>query len=638
MNRKPTPKDQAWGLECGGSAIRLVRVTRTESGFRADRCVEVPLDERWTSQPSLSAAMGRLKIESVQPPLALCVPDEWVLHRVLSLPKADSAILAKVVASQLEVLLPAHAERFTWAWSHRADPFQPNVERAMLCAVRKDALDPLSAACRRIGGEPTVTLPSALSLASAWPLLFGPSDDCVLLLDVAARGASVVIMQQGKVLQCGLIDQGGDHWTDLIATQLQIPPDQAEKLKLEYCTTGQTPESAADPRCQLPAMLHKAMLGWTHHLHEVYEGCVSSIPRPRRPSRCIVVGRAGQTPGLLVLVAQTLGLETHLASRPTRLTLGEGVSFDRSASAIGAAICSMQADEPAINFATAPRGKSPIARRMRWTWPALAAWLIAGVVTLYAMDRHEARWLDQAVQNIHQKTSGQGGMDRQLSIGKYLQAGGSAPLAVLDEICRLAPPQLILTTCRYSRGGEVNIGGTMPNDQELQGFLKKLAESTVFSDVDMRMAKQEQGKLQFEIVLKAAPAWATSQPTTKPASAMTSPTTRSAPAGQATPPPGTPPTGPTTQPSNGPTPAMVAPSPAPSPDMAPTDAARDAARAERQAMMKARLAQEDAVNAINARGWNGAGGSATVGPSDSTNQSSGSGGSNGSTSQPGSDQ
>ncbi len=36
-----------WGLEFGGSALRLVRLTRSGADYHADKFLEVPLDDRW---------------------------------------------------------------------------------------------------------------------------------------------------------------------------------------------------------------------------------------------------------------------------------------------------------------------------------------------------------------------------------------------------------------------------------------------------------------------------------------------------------------------------------------------------------------------------------------------------------------
>ena len=117
----------AWGLEFGGSAVRLVRVRRIFSGggpdYRAEMFREVPFDERWRQAPNAASAVERMG-EQISGPLVACVSDELVLFRTLSLPPADAAALDKMVHSQLEILIPTQTEQFASGYRSFADPYK----------------------------------------------------------------------------------------------------------------------------------------------------------------------------------------------------------------------------------------------------------------------------------------------------------------------------------------------------------------------------------------------------------------------------------------------------------------------------------------------------------------------------------
>lgn len=521
-----------WGLEFGGSAVRLIRVTRVDpdrdprgeqsplrARYRADGFVEAPLEDRWASAPDLSAAAVSLRTEKLSEPLAACMPDELTLYRALSLPQADAAAVEKMVQRQLEAFVPAgEDDLFVWGWQSAGDPLQAGSQRALLCAARKDLAEQLTGACKSLADDSAVVVPSAMALAKAHAELFPPEEGTVALLDVAARSSTVVIVRAGSVLACGVIDQGGDHWTDLIAEQLAVSPEEAETRKLEHLA-GKTPHDGQ----ALPGCLQRGLGQWSQQLREVYQACLEGPPRSDRPVRCVIFGRAGRTPGLPEIVSQTLGLPAQRVAEPAALSLSGQVPFERAAVAVGAALCRLTEEPEAggqatINLAVGRKAKVPTLRKFSWRWAAVAAWLVAAVGGLYGLDRYEAAWLKSAAGRIRGSAAGQGGLERQLEIARYLEQSGAPALAILDELCALAPESLILTSWGYNHSGEVTVAGTVSSEKDFHSFLAKLRDSRMLSDLEPRRQKKESGKFQFELVVKAGPGMGPAPPpaSTKP--------------------------------------------------------------------------------------------------------------------------
>jgi hypothetical protein len=48
----------AWGLELGGSCVRLARVERTRTGYRLAELRQQPLDDRWTAPVPAENVIG----------------------------------------------------------------------------------------------------------------------------------------------------------------------------------------------------------------------------------------------------------------------------------------------------------------------------------------------------------------------------------------------------------------------------------------------------------------------------------------------------------------------------------------------------------------------------------------------------
>ncbi len=524
-----TQNDIVWGVEFGGSTIRLVRVSRIGSGYHADRYAEVPLNERWDKAPDLVAATGQINAEKITEPVVACAGDDLVLYREFSLPHAEASETEKMVTGQLEVLVATQVEHFVTGWVGFPDPHKAEFQRVLICAARREAISVLIESCKRLGSKADAIVPSMLALATMWtrlgdePARSGSPGVArpTVLLDVGARYTSLIVVGNGQVLDCGVIDLGGDYWTERIAEQLGISCPEAERRKLDYVAEP----SAGDADHVMSSSIIKDVLAdWLQQLREVYENCVAGMPRETRPDRCILFGRSTRLPGLPSLVSSTLGLQTHLADVPKRLSLADGVDFDCSAVAVGAAICAMEADSAVVNLLPGAEDKPTSSRKFKWRWVAVVAWLLAGVLTLYGLDRGKANRMSDTLRDVRTETKQRGGLVRQLAIGRYLELDGPTPLEVLDRISETIPPKALLTSWSYNRSGEVVMGGTVPNEKESSAMLERLCE---VGDLEWKSGRLDKGKFRFDIHLKmgraleATGTQPATKPTTKPATKPT---------------------------------------------------------------------------------------------------------------------
>jgi len=485
----------AWGLEFGGSAVRLVCVTRSNSGYHADKFLETPLDERWEKAADAPAAVEQMGAKKVNDPLVACVSDELILFRTLSLPQAQTTVLEKMVQGQLEVLIPTQVERFATGYNSYADPYNPGRQRVLLCAARRDTLTGILQGCKRLGREPDGIVPSVLSLAAMWARLGEETQTPLAILDVGARCTSIAFLEGGQVVQCGVVDSASDHWTEKIAEKLGVGYRQAEQRKLQYSANP----SAVEADQAVQECLQQALNDWSGQLREVYEHCLQEIPQDRRPKRCIAFGRSVHAPGVSVLIASTLGLEVVKGTAPKRLSLAEGMDFSCSAAAIGAALYAMESDWPAVSLAARPKDKRRIGQKVsRWRWAALVGWLLGAMLVLYGLDKLEANKLNNTLRDTRAKIEQQGGLARQLAISHYLETDGPTPLAALDRISEVLPEKTLLTSWHYNHNGDVTIRGTVPNENEFRKMYEKLCE---VAKVDLKSGQPDKDKFRFEFRL-----------------------------------------------------------------------------------------------------------------------------------------
>jgi len=525
-----TVKEQnevVWGVEFGSSGVRAVRLRRTPEGFLSvsvEVCREADLNRRWDIAPSLAEAVAHLGVEALTEPVIACISDELVLYRSMSLPDADPAATAKMVAGQLEVMIPNQTDKFVSGFLSGPDPCKVGHRRVLLCAARRDAVTEVYSACRRMGRGPDAVVPSILALATVWLQLGRDDDRPIALLDVGARCSCLAVLNAGQVVKCAVIDQGGDHWTELIAEKLNISLQQAEQRKCQY--SGNPSAAQDDP--QVYGCIERAMADWSRQLREAYRHCLESLPSQCRPVLCILFGRSAIMPGLAELVASSLNVEVRQASALGRLELPEGVEFEWVAPAIGAAMCAMGLDANVVDLAPVSKPRRGQVKKWR-QWAALAAWALVALFAMYGLDVRKADKLDRTLSDLQGKAAGQGGLDRRLSIGAYLESGGPPPLAVLDRLSGTLPDQAQMLSLNYTRSDEsadVVIGAILPNEKDLPSLLEKLGR---MGDADLKSTRPEKKQCRFEIHLTLGrslkPASRPAVPATQPA---TQPTTQPA--------------------------------------------------------------------------------------------------------------
>ena len=434
------PISVAWGLDTSGAAPCLVRVSRTSAGLQFE---QHPLE-------ALAAAPDA-------EPLVVCLGDEFVLHRTLRLPAADDAALAQMVEAQLEVMLPARAHLFAWDWDPALDPAPRTGRRVWLCAARKDAVDQARRnAHARCGRQPSRLAPTSMALAAAVPALLADLPARAVVIDVAERGASMLVFHNGELADCVVLDPG---------------PDQ-----------------------------------WSNQLREAYLAHVRGLAADQRPTACVVLERAAQTDGLEQAAGRALGLVVSPAVTSIRPPgAAQGVELPIAAlAAAGAALTLVQPVRPTIVLSesaiatdaaateTAPR--TSVKRRV-----LAVVGLVVALLALYVADVYEASWLEAAMARITPVVDKRGGYDRELALGRYLEKAGPAPLDVLAEISDLISPKVIISKWNYTNTGGVRLGGTAPNTEELHNLLKALAKAKTLANAEIKDQKIKDNKCQFEI-------------------------------------------------------------------------------------------------------------------------------------------
>ncbi|MBB6429899.1 hypothetical protein HNQ40_001705 [Algisphaera agarilytica] len=376
-----------------------------------------------------------------------------VLHR-LDLPPADDATTEKLIASQLEVMIPGQADHVRWGWQRTAE-----AEPALVYTVARRRLE----AHDHSDDEPDLGLITTPELALHELFSSAAGDRDRQSLSVVAWNARHV----------HLIRYRDGHLIGLDTAELERDSsvEQVAELIARSFDNDSGESSAATSTFTL-----------------IGPGVVSSEVVSVFESKIEVTYR--RVDGLLDL--QGLGEAT----------------FDRLV-AVGTAIAALH-PEQAINLAEdqgrgdTHAGDRPTPRR----WAVAIVALLAAVTLLVVSDFKRAERITRAVDEAELDASKLKELNTDLSVARFLETTGPSFLAILDEFSHQTEGFMI-DEMRYERNGLFTVQATGRSSDQVNQLAAKLSEMKTLSSVRIRsQAAKDRDKVEYTLVAVPAEQYA----------------------------------------------------------------------------------------------------------------------------------
>ena len=108
----------------------------------------------------------------------------------------------------------------------------------------KEVIDAYSGVLEKIGLEPVVFEVESASLARAF---MKEKKSSVLIFDMGARTTNLSISRNGEIVSSALVDFGGDQLTKVVAQNLKLSFEEADRLKLAMGLEGNRKENKIKP-------------------------------------------------------------------------------------------------------------------------------------------------------------------------------------------------------------------------------------------------------------------------------------------------------------------------------------------------------------------------------------------------------
>ncbi|MCL6438124.1 MAG: type IV pilus assembly protein PilM [Rubrobacteraceae bacterium] len=343
MERLRLPgRPQAIGMDMDSGALKAVQVGRTKAGFVLrhvgyHRLAPGAIEAGEVADHDLLAAevknfWGAHSFKGRD--VYLGVANQEMVVRVLSFPRMQPSDLRSAISFEAAEHVPMPLEEAVL--DHvvlGADPADPDSDRVLLVAARREMISRYASAVRVAGLRPVGVdfKPLALSRTTL-PRDAALQESAALLVDVGTEMSCVAVCEEDGPVLAGLVPLGSQDFAQEISRLASIPEDEAEEqlmnpgIRLGF-EPVEEPEGEQDEAGRaLLYDIRRALEGVVGRLAGEVQRSIEyyySQPGSREISGMFVSGEGAVVPGLAEYMGEVLGISSRLGRPLERFAANE---------------------------------------------------------------------------------------------------------------------------------------------------------------------------------------------------------------------------------------------------------------------------------------------------------------------------
>lgn len=443
----------------------------------------------------------------------LCgLPARGVTLRRFTLPPGPGDEMRRLLLMQLESTFPLPPEQLAWGYSASSgsDGVGPNVPRplteAVILALRRQVVDDYAELLADCGLRPTFLL----GVLAASRLCRTPND--FELLDIGRTHSELLRFKDRQPWELRSLAFGGNTVNNAISKVLQLSPEEAEELKLDWQKSVATdgapvPSEIAEvlPECVRAAagrLVQELKTAWSKQEPVDDLGLPATAGRDTGKS-LFLSGGGARLPGIAEVVRRA-----HEPTADCRVL--EDMQAPPCSSVLrGLRLVGENGDQDStFTFLTTemPRaGKAIPAAQAARLW--LAAAVVLGLLCLLAppiIRLSKLPRLRADVAAIEEIRRGLPSLDQELAFLELVETSQTPYMEALTAVAEAAPKGTQVTNLNMNRAGEVALRGTIGDYQKANEFRRQLALSAAFSQVVLQeLTPKDPKKKVWEFRLRA---------------------------------------------------------------------------------------------------------------------------------------
>ena len=225
-----------WGLDVGDSALKAVKLKRVGNqivllDFQIIRYGDISGEVGARRDANLPQVLAALRAAGLRrEPCTVSIAPQTIFSRFISLPPVDKRRIPEIVLYEARQQIPFNLDEVIWAYQAIRREFIPGEEIEIgLFAIKREVvdayLDELSPVSAQLDGLQVA--PLALYNFIRYDI---PLEEPTVVMDIGAQSTDLLIVAGDKFWLRNL-PIAGNSFTALLQKRLNIPRDEAEKLK-----------------------------------------------------------------------------------------------------------------------------------------------------------------------------------------------------------------------------------------------------------------------------------------------------------------------------------------------------------------------------------------------------------------------
>lgn len=313
---------EAWGLDIGYSAIRLVKLHRQKQGVvlsdLAVRTIDAIPDDPDYEEKMISVLAELIEEKKIgSKPVVVSQPGSITLFRDFPLPAISSNKLQEIVSYEARQQIPYPLEEVLWDFhQYKADPDSPELNIALVC-IRRDFIENLLEINEELGMNIVCVQPGPVALAN-FIQYDQPPEGTVMLLDAGVRATDFLVLRKDNFWLRSIPVCGSDV-TKALITKFNMEYAAAEELKLKMGESKQ-----ADRVFQVVVPVLRSLAAEIQRSLGYYK----SLYRGVKVDGAICAGGTFKLAGVDQFMADDLGMPVSLIQELSSLEFGDEVDAD----------------------------------------------------------------------------------------------------------------------------------------------------------------------------------------------------------------------------------------------------------------------------------------------------------------------
>jgi type IV pilus assembly protein PilM len=234
-------KKQVVGCDIGSSAIKIVELKPLKNDeFQllhaavAELSPEAIVDGAIMDSSLVVEALSRLISENniKNPSFGGSLSGHSVIIKKIQLPAMSEGELSESIQWEAEQYIPFDINDVNLDYEVLDEGAGDDTMDVLLVAVKKDRITDYTSVITQAGRDPVLVDVDVFSLQNACEVNYGLGEETLALVNVGASVMNINVLHSGQSIFWRDVAFGGNQYTEAIQRELNLPREDAERLKL----------------------------------------------------------------------------------------------------------------------------------------------------------------------------------------------------------------------------------------------------------------------------------------------------------------------------------------------------------------------------------------------------------------------